>query len=68
MEKRDVKPIPEGYQRITPFLTVRDAAKAIDFYKEAFGAEERYRMTAPDGKSIAHAELEDRGFGLHAVR
>ena len=58
MEKSNVKPIPEGYQTITPFLTVRDAAKAIDFYKEAFGAEERYRMTAPDGKSIAHAELK----------
>ncbi len=56
--KGDVKPIPEGYRAITPFLTVHDAAKAIDFYKEAFGAEERYRMTAPDGKCIAHAELK----------
>jgi PhnB protein len=56
--KRDVKPIPEGYQTITPFLTVHDAAKAIDFYKEAFGAQERNRMTTPDGKSVAHAELE----------
>jgi len=56
--KRDVKPIPEGYHTLTPFLTVRDATKAIDFYKEAFGAEERYRMTAPDGKCVAHAELK----------
>jgi PhnB protein len=56
--KPDVKPIPEGYQAITPFLTAHDAAKAIDFYKEAFGAEERYRMTLPDGKSVAHAELK----------
>lgn len=57
MKKSDVKPIPEGYPRITPFLTVRDAAQAIEFYKEVFGAEERYRMTTPDGKGVAHAEL-----------
>jgi PhnB protein len=56
--KRAVKPIPQGYQTITPFLTVHDAAKAIDFYKEAFGAEERHRMTFPDGKGVAHAELK----------
>jgi PhnB protein len=56
--KGDVKPIPEGYRAITPFLTVHNAAKAIDFYKEAFGAEERYRMAALDGKCIAHAELK----------
>ncbi len=56
--KGDVKPIPEGYRTITPYLTVHDAAKAIDFYKEAFGAEERQRMTMPDGKSVAHAELK----------
>ncbi len=56
--KRDVKPIPEGYQTITPFLTVHEAAKAIDFYKEAFGAQERHRMTTPDGKFVAHAELK----------
>jgi len=55
---REVKPIPEGYRTITPYLTVHDAAKAIDFYKEAFGAEERYRMTLPDGKGVAHAELK----------
>ena len=35
-----VKPVPEGYHTLTPFLTVRDAARAIDFYKQAFGAEE----------------------------
>jgi PhnB protein len=56
--KRDVKPIPEGYQTITPYLTVHEAAKAIDFYKEAFGAQERNRMTTPDGKYVAHAELK----------
>jgi PhnB protein len=42
---------------VTPYLAVDDAAKAIDFYKEAFGAEEFVRMPGPDGK-IAHAELQ----------
>jgi len=51
-----VKPIPDGYHSATPYLTVRDAAKAIDFYKRAFDATEVYRMDSPDGK-IAHAEL-----------
>ena len=52
-----VKPIPEGYHTITPYLAVDDAAGAIDFYKQAFGAKERVRMEAPDRK-IGHAELE----------
>jgi PhnB protein len=51
-----VKPIPEGYHTLTPFLTVRDAARAIEFYKQAFGAVERGVMKGPDGK-IMHAEL-----------
>lgn len=52
-----VKPIPEGFHTITPHLMVRDGAKAIEFYKKAFGAEEIMRMPSPDGKSIMHAEL-----------
>jgi PhnB protein len=52
-----VKPIPEGYHSLQIYLAVEDAAKAIDFYKEAFGAEEFIRMPGPDGK-IAHAELQ----------
>ena len=52
-----VKPIPEGFHTITPSLIVRDAAKAIDFYKKALGAEELVRMPSPDGK-ILHAELK----------
>ena len=52
-----VKPIPEGYHSLQIYLAVEDAAKAIDFYKEAFGAEETIRMPGPDGK-IAHAELQ----------
>jgi PhnB protein len=52
-----VKPIPEGYHTLTPFLTVRDAVRAIEFYKQAFGAEERGVMKGPDGK-VMHAELK----------
>ena len=47
---------PAGYQSITPALVVRNAHRAIDFYKQAFGAEEVSRMPGPDGK-IMHAEL-----------
>jgi PhnB protein len=52
-----VNPIPEGYHSVTPYLAVDDAAKAIDFYKQAFGAEERFRMPAGEDK-IGHAELQ----------
>lgn len=52
------KPIPEGYHSITPHLTVRDAAAAMAFYQEAFGAVERFRLTGPDGKSVMHGELQ----------
>jgi PhnB protein len=52
-----VKPIPEGFHSVTPSLVVRDAAKAIDFYKKALGAQELMRMAGPDGK-IMHAELK----------
>ncbi|HEY1677568.1 MAG TPA: VOC family protein [Candidatus Sulfotelmatobacter sp.] len=52
-----VKPVPEGYHTLTPFLTVRDAERAIEFYKNAFGAESRGIMKGPDGK-VMHAELK----------
>jgi PhnB protein len=52
-----VKPIPEGYHTLTPHLTVRNAARAIEFYKQAFGATERGVMKGPDGK-VMHAELK----------
>ena len=52
-----VKPIPDGYRSVTPYLFVNGAAKAIDFYKSAFGARERMRMDGPGGK-IMHAELD----------
>ena len=54
---RKASPIPKGYHTITPGLTIKDAAKAIDFYKKAFGAVERSRMGGPDGR-VMHAELE----------
>jgi PhnB protein len=52
-----VKPVPDGYHSVTPYLTVDDAAAAIEYYKSAFDATERVRMDAPDGK-VSHAELE----------
>jgi PhnB protein len=52
-----VKPIPDGYHTVTPYLAVDDAAAAIEYYKKAFGAKERMRMEAPGGK-VGHAELE----------
>jgi PhnB protein len=52
-----VKPIPEGYHSATPYLTVHDAAGAIEFYKKAFHARELLRMPMPGGK-VAHAEIK----------
>jgi PhnB protein len=53
-----VKPIPEGYHTLTPFLTVRNAAQAVEFYKKAFGAKQRGDLAkGPDGK-VMHAELQ----------
>ncbi|MCB1125244.1 MAG: VOC family protein [Verrucomicrobiae bacterium] len=51
-----VKPVPEGYHSVTPYLILKDAAKAIEFYGQVFGATESCRMPTPDGK-VAHAEL-----------
>ena len=51
-----VKPIPDGYHSITPILMVDDAARLIEFLKQAFGAREKERFTDPTGK-IAHAEV-----------
>ena len=52
-----VKPIPEGYHTITPYLSIKGASDAIEFYKKAFGAKEVMRMGEPDGR-IGHAELQ----------
>ena len=53
----DIKPIPDGYPRVSPHLSVVGASKAIDFYKDVLGATERMRMGAPGG-GIAHAEIQ----------
>ncbi len=52
-----IKEIPKGFHTVTPYLIVTDSARAIDFYKRAFGAEELLRVDGPDGK-VAHAELK----------
>ena len=52
-----VRAIPEGYHSISPSLTCKDAARAIEFYKSVFGAVEIVNMSSPDGK-ISHAELK----------
>lgn len=57
MTASTTKHIPEGYHSITPYLYLRDATRAIEFYKEVFGAKELFRMDAPGGK-IGHAEIK----------
>src|SRR5437016_13441522 len=52
-----VQAIPKGYHTVTPYLTCKNSAKAIDFYKSVFGATEIMRMAGPDGK-IGHAEIQ----------
>jgi PhnB protein len=52
-----VKPIPEGYHSVTPYLVLHDAARGLEFYKQAFGATELFRMPMPGGK-IGHAEIK----------
>ena len=52
-----VKPIPEGYHSVTPYLIVSNAARALEFYKDAFGATELMRMDQPGGK-VGHAEIQ----------
>jgi len=50
----NVKPIPEGYHSVTPYLYVKGAAKALEFYKQALGATEKFRMPMADGR-VGHA-------------
>lgn len=52
-----VKPVPDGYHSVTAYLSIKGAARAIDFYKRALGAEEIYRLDMPDGR-IGHCELQ----------
>lgn len=53
----DVKPVPEGMHTVTPHLVCDGAADAIDFYKNAFGAELLVQMDAPDGSTVLHAAI-----------
>jgi PhnB protein len=52
----NVKPIPDGYHSVTPYLIIKGASDAIEFYQKAFGATELFRMPGPDG-TIGHAEI-----------
>ena len=52
-----VKSIPDGYHSVTPYLIVRGGVRALEYYKEAFGAQERFRMDGPGG-TIGHAEIQ----------
>lgn len=52
-----VKPIPDGYHTVTPYLIVRDAERALAFYRQAFGARETLRLEGPGGR-IGHAEIK----------
>ncbi len=51
-----VKAIPAGHRSVTPYLAIKNAAKALEFYKRAFGATESFRITMPDGR-LGHAEI-----------
>jgi PhnB protein len=53
-----VKAIPDGFNTLSPHIVVSDASKAIDFYKNAFGAQEVMRSMSPDGKQVMHAQLK----------
>ena len=55
--KRKTQPVPEGFHTVTPYLMLQGASEAIEFYKRAFGAKERFRLPGPDGKGIGHAEI-----------
>ncbi len=52
-----VKPIPDGYHSVTPYLTVKGAARALEFYEKAFGAKVLFRMEDKDGR-VGHAEIQ----------
>jgi PhnB protein len=52
-----VKPIPDGYHSVTPYLMIKGASEAIEFYNRAFGATEICRLSQPSGR-IGHAEIK----------
>lgn len=58
--KSNVKPIPDGYSVVSPYLIIRGAARALEFYRQVLGAKERMRLPMPNGQ-IGHAEIEIGG-------
>jgi PhnB protein len=54
----EIRPIPEGFHTITPYLVVHDAPAAIEYYRTAFGAKERTRLIDPDSNHVRHCELD----------
>jgi len=56
-KKSNVKPVPDGYHTLTPYLVVKGASRAMDFYARAFGAKEKFHMPG-EGGTITHAELQ----------
>ena len=52
-----VKAVPDGHRTVTPYLAIKNAAKALEFYEKAFGATVRYKLSMPDGR-VGHAEIE----------
>jgi PhnB protein len=58
--KKAVNPVPAGYHEVTPYLSVRGASDAINFYKKAFGAKEMMRIGGPEGR-VGHAEIQIGG-------
>jgi len=61
-----VKKIPEGFHSVTPTLVVKGAAKAIETYKKAFGAEEQYRMECPGGSGLGLSISQDLAYLMHS--
>jgi uncharacterized glyoxalase superfamily protein PhnB len=57
-EKIMTKPIPDGFHTITPSFMFKDTRKAIEFYKKALGATEKFLMPGPDGKGVMHAQMQ----------
>ena len=55
--QKKVSPVPAGYHSVTPYLSIRGAAQAIEFYKKALGAKQIMRMPGPDG-TVGHAEMQ----------
>lgn len=58
MPTKKVNPVPKGMRTVTPSMTIKNCAKAIEFYEKALGAEKKEVFPAPDGKSIWHAEVK----------